>query len=84
MGDKPQPDCVAAIQYNIKTDSFVLVSGNNRVEIPHSEELNKFVYDSPSITVDLVHALKDVWFSGEDDDGNQASVQPRRCRLFGH
>ena len=68
MSGKPSPDCVAAIQYDIQTDSFILVSGNNRVSIPHSQELNKFVYDAPNITTDIIYALKDIWFPKEEEE----------------
>lgn len=55
-------NCVAAIQFDEETQKFVLVSGSNRVEVRKTKALKKFVSDAPDISLDIVHALKDVWF----------------------
>lgn len=54
--------CVAAIQFDEEKQRFILVSGNNRIEIRKTKALKKFVKDSPDISMDILSALKDVWF----------------------
>lgn len=55
-------NCVAAIQFDEEIQKFVLVSGNNRVEVRKTKALKKFVKDAPSIDMDILAALKDQWF----------------------
>jgi len=58
-------NCVAAIQFAEDKQTFVLVSGDNRVEIRKTKALTKFVEDAPEITADILLGLTDVWFPGE-------------------
>lgn len=62
MSKEGSCNCVAAIQYDIEEDCYVLVSGNNRVTVPQSKELDTFVHDAPDLSLDIVAALKDAWF----------------------
>jgi len=59
-------NCVAAIQYDEKTNRFQLVSGGERLEIRSTKALKKFVNDAPDISLDLIHSLKDQWFPEEE------------------
>jgi hypothetical protein len=69
-------NCVAAIQFDEETQKFVLVSGNNRIEIRKTKALKKFVKDSPEISLDIIAALKDQWFPDAEYQGimDQADV----------
>jgi len=60
-------NCVAAIQFDTETQRFVLVSGNNRVEIRKTKALKKFVNDAPEISADILAGLSAVWFPDEDN-----------------
>jgi hypothetical protein len=60
-------NCVAAIQFDEETKKFVLVSGNNRVEIRETKALKNFVEDAPEISADILAGLTGVWFP--EDDG---------------
>ena len=59
-------NCVAAIQYDEEKKVFVLVSGNNRVEIEETKELVEFVNNAPEISPDIYAGLIGVWFPEED------------------
>lgn len=59
-------NCVAAIQFDEVKQRFVLVSGNNRVEVRKTKALKKFVDNAPEITADILAGLSDVWFPEED------------------
>ena len=52
-------NCVAAIQFDEDADKFVLVSGNNRVEIRKTKALAKFVENAPDISAYVLAALSD-------------------------
>lgn len=65
-------NCVAAIQFDEEKQRFVLLSGENRVEIRKTKALKKFVNDSPEISMDILAALKDQWFPDEIEDMNLA------------
>lgn len=62
-------NCVAAIQFDKERQKFVMVSGNNRVEIRKTKALKKFVDDAPEISADILTGLSDVWFPEEPKDG---------------
>ncbi len=62
-------NCVAAIQFDEDKQTFVLVSGNNRIEIRKTKALTKFVEDAPEISADVLLGLSDVWFPEEPKDG---------------
>jgi hypothetical protein len=55
-------NCVAAIQFDEERQRFVLVSGNNRVEIRKTKALKQFVSDAPEISPDILAGLSAVWF----------------------
>lgn len=65
-------NCVAAIQYDEEKKCFVLVSGDNRVEIRKTKALAKFVKKAPDISMDILAALKDQWFPDDIEDMNRA------------
>ena len=71
---------VAAIQFDEEKQKFVLVSGNNRVEIRNTKALKKFVDNAPEITPDVLVGLSDVWFPEEDgvEDGQFTEVKERQ------
>jgi hypothetical protein len=52
------------------------VSGSNRVEIRKTKALAKFVKDAPDISMDILAALKDVWFPDDEmEDMNKAIAE---------
>lgn len=73
-------NCVAAIQFNEETKRFTLVSGNNRVEIEKTDDLEKFVNNAPVISPDILAGLAGVWFPDEVEDGNFVEVEESVCQ----
>jgi hypothetical protein len=68
-------NCVAAIQFDEEKQRFVLVSGNNRVEIRKTKALKKFVNDAPDIDMEILAALKDQWFpDAEFEDVEEGAI----------
>lgn len=59
-------NCVAAIQFDEERQRFILVSGNNRVEIRKTKALKKFVNDAPEISADILAGLTAVWFPDDN------------------
>jgi len=47
-------NCVAAIQFDEEKKVFILVSGDNRVEIGETKALIEFVNNAPEISPDIV------------------------------
>jgi hypothetical protein len=68
-------NCVAAIQFDEATQKFILVSGDNRVEIRKTKALKKFVKDAPEISPDIYAGLIDVWFPEEVEDADFIEVE---------
>ena len=68
-------DCIAAIQYQVENNNFVLVSGNNRIVIPFSEELKEFVNDAPCISLEVLSGLKDAWFPDAEFEEVKTATQ---------
>jgi len=64
-------NCVAAIQFDEVNQKFVLVSGNNRVEIRKTKALKKFVDNAPEITADVLQGLSEVWFPEDGVEDGQ-------------
>lgn len=68
-------NCVAAIQFDEQKQKFILVSGNNRLEVSKTKALKKFVDKAPEISADILLGLTDVWFPGEQTkDGIEDAV----------
>jgi len=55
-------NCVAAIQFDEERQKFIMVSGNNRVEIKKTKALKQFVDKAPEISAEILSGLKDAWF----------------------
>jgi len=68
-------NCIAAIQFDEEKEKFILVSGNNRVEIEGTKALKKFVEDAPEISADILLGLSDVWFPGVPDGIEDAKFE---------
>ena len=73
-------NCVAAIQYIEETKKFTLVSGNNRIEINKTKELEQFVNDAPVISPDILAGLTGVWFPDEVEDAEIIEVEEAACQ----
>jgi hypothetical protein len=59
-------NCIAAIQFDEETQKFILVAGNNRLELKKTTAFKQFVENAPDISADVILGLSDVWFPVED------------------
>ena len=67
-------NCVAAIQFDEETQKFILVSGNNRLELKKTTAFKQFVENSPDISADVLLGLSNIWSPVEP------KRQPRKVR----
>lgn len=63
-------NCVAAIQFDEETQKFILVAGNNRLELKKTTAFKQFVENAPDISPDVILGLSDVWFPEEQPKDN--------------
>jgi len=54
-------DCIAIIEYDIMRDGFVLSSGEKKLFLSWTKELNEFVEINKPITYEEVDYVRNIW-----------------------
>ena len=59
-------NCIAALQHDEETNEIVMVCGEQRIVLEHSEELAEFIKGSPEIDKEIYDTLLELWFSNAE------------------